>query len=305
MDTALTTEHHPKRRKRVSPGYLFVAPAVILITLLAIYPTFRVISLSLFDLNRRTGVNTYVGIENYAKLVADPMFPKVFRQTLQFAFFCSVGHIFIGFFLALLLNTGINRKFLGTCRALILLPWALSPIVVAIIAQLWAYPLISPIAKILTALGSQAEFAPLAKPSTAMWSLILINVWQFTPFYMLMILAGLQSLDPELHDAAKVDGGRAFYRFRRITLPMLAPTILVALLFRCMDALRTFDLIYGLTNGGPGTSTETLSSFTYRYYFSSAQFGLGSAYGMVVFVLILCLSLVYISRLRKNLRFKR
>ena len=121
----------------------------------------------------------------------------------------------------------------------------------------------------------------------------------------ILLIGGLAVIPQEIYDAAQVDGARGFYRFRRITLPMLAPTILVALLFRCMDALRTFDLIYGLTNGGPGTSTETLSSFTYKFYFTSAQFGLGSAYGMVVFAMIMFLSVFYIGRIRRSLRFRQ
>jgi ABC-type sugar transport system permease subunit len=120
----------------------------------------------------------------------------------------------------------------------------------------------------------------------------------------ILLIGGLAIIPQDVYDAAKVDGARAFYRFRRITLPMLTPTILVALLFRSMDALRTFDLIYGLTKGGPGTTTETLSSFAYQFYFTRARFGMGSAYGIVVFMVILALSFFYISRIRNNLRFR-
>jgi len=300
MDTALPTIPYPKKRNRLSSGYLFVAPAVILIALLAIYPTFRVISLSLFDLNRRTGIDTYVGLENYAKLVADPMFPKVFKQTLQFSFFSSLGHIVLGFFLAILLNTGLNRKFLGACRALILLPWALSPIVVAIIAQLWAYPLISPIAKILAALGSQAEFAPLAKPSTAMWSLTMINVWQFTPFYMLMILAGLQSMDPELHDAAKVDGASVLQRIRYLTLPHVRDLILTLSLFDLVTTAAYFDLIWVTTQGGPVRSTEVLATYIYRIAFGTMDWNRASAIGMVLLVLCIGISAVVLIQMQRE-----
>ena len=120
----------------------------------------------------------------------------------------------------------------------------------------------------------------------------------------ILMIGGLAIIPQDIYDAAKVDGARGFYRFRRLTLPLLAPTIAVALLFRAMDAIRTFDLIYGLTKGGPGVTTETLSSFAYKFYFSRAQFGLGSAYGMVVFVIVLFLGFFYVSRIRKNLRFK-
>jgi multiple sugar transport system permease protein len=300
MDTTLRTIPSKKRRNRVSQGYLFVAPAVVLITLLAIYPTFRVISMSFFDLNRRTGVETYVGIENYAKLAADPIFPKVFKQTLHFSFFSSLGHIVLGFILALLMNTGLNRRFLGACRSLILLPWALSPIVVAIIAQLWAYPLISPIAKIMTALGSQAEFTPLAKPGIALWSLTLINVWQFTPFYMLMILAGLQSMDPELHDAAKVDGASMIQRIRYLTIPHVRDLILTLSLFDLVTTAAYFDLIWVTTQGGPVRSTEVLATYIYRIAFGTMDWNRASAIGIVLLILCTGISAIVLIQMQRG-----
>jgi ABC-type sugar transport system permease subunit len=136
-------------------------------------------------------------------------------------------------------------------------------------------------------------------------SVIAADIWKMSSMMAILMIGGLAIIPQDIYEAAQVDGAHAFMRFRRITLPMLAPTILVALLFRCMDALRTFDLVYGLTNGGPGTSTETLSSLAYKYYFSRADFGMGSAYGMVVFVVIFALSMVYISRIKNNLRFRQ
>jgi len=290
MNTALTNIHHHKKRKRLNSGYFFVAPAVILITLLAIYPTFRVISLSLFDLNRRTGENSFIGIQNYVKIFGDPLFFKIFKQTLYFSFFSSLGHIVLGFFLSVLFNTDLNRKFIGACRALILLPWALSPIIVAMIAQLWAYPLISPIAKILAALGSQAEFAPLSRPSTALFSLTIINIWQFTPFYMLMILAGLQSMDPELHNAAKVDGASTLQRIRYITIPHVRDLVLTLSLFDLVTTTAYFDLIWVTTQGGPVRSTEVLSTYIYRIAFGTMNWNSASAIGLVLLVLCIGIS---------------
>jgi multiple sugar transport system permease protein len=300
MGTAHTTIPYTKKQSRWSAGYLFVAPAVILITLLAIYPTFGVISMSLFSLDRRAGIETFVGLQNYSKLISDPLFLKVFRQTLQFSLFSSFGHIFLGFFLAILMNTALNRKFLGVCRSLILLPWALSPIVVAIIAQLWAYPLTSPIAKLLTNLGIQNEFAPLATPKTALWSLTLINIWQFTPFFFLMILAGIQSMDPELHDAAKVDGASTLQRIRYVTLPHVRELILTLILFDLVTTAAYFDLIWVTTQGGPVRSTEVLATYIYRIAFGTMDWNRASAMGFVLLVLCIGISAVVLIQMQRG-----
>lgn len=277
------------RRPRISPGYLFVAPAVVLILLLAIYPTFRVIHLSLMETNRRTGETAFVGLANYARILVDPVFLKALRQTLIFSMFSSIGHIVLGLILALVMNSNLSRRVLSPCRAAILLPWALSPIVVAIIAQLWAYPPISPIAKILAALGSTAQFAPLADPRTALWSLTAINVWQFTPFYMLMILAGLQSLDPELIDAAKVDGAAALPRIFYVTIPHIRELLLTLSLFDLVTTAAYFDLIWVTTQGGPVRSTEVLATYTYRRAFANMNWNVASAVGVIL--LLLCIGI--------------
>jgi ABC-type sugar transport system permease subunit len=300
MGTISTVFPNRRKKLRINAGYFFVAPAVILIILLAIYPTFRVIRMSLFSLDRRSGIETFVGLQNYARLIKDPLFPKVFRQTLQFSFFSSLGHITLGFFLALLLNAGLNRKFLGACRSLVLLPWALSPIVVAIIAQLWAYPLTSPIAKILTDLGFQGDFAPLATPVTALWTLTLINIWQFTPFYMLMILAGIQSMDPELHDAAKVDGASTIMRIRFITLPHVRDLILTLSLFDLVTTTAYFDLIWVTTQGGPVRSTEVLATYIYRIAFGTMDWNRASAIGLVLLILCIGISAVVLLQMQKD-----
>lgn len=138
----------------------------------------------------------------------------------------------------------------------------------------------------------------------AIHSVILADVWKWSSVMAIFLLGGLAIISEDIYDAAKVDGARGFFRFRRITLPMITPTIIVAVLFRAMEALRTFDLVYGLTGGGPGTTTETLSSFAYKYYFTYSNFGLGSAYAVTVALVILVLSVLYVSRIRKNLRLE-
>lgn len=298
MNTTIATPraHRKPFRLPFSPGYLFVAPAVILIVLMAVYPTIRVTYLSVMDYSRRTQELTFVGLDNYIGLLTDPVFHRILRQTLYFSLFSTIGHVGLGFLIALAMNANLSRRFVGACRALILLPWALSPIVVAIIAQLWAYPLISPIAKILQMLGSTIEFTPLGHPRTALAALTIINVWQFTPFFMLMILAGLQTMDPELHEAAKVDGASALQRVRFITLPHIRSVLFTLTLFDLVTTAAYFDLIWVTTGGGPVRSTEVLATYAYRIGFLTMDWHRAATVGMILLVvcIILASGVVYL-----------
>ena len=300
MKRAITTSPEQRERLRISPGYLFIAPAVILIVFMAVYPTFRVLYLSVMDYSRRTREVSFVDIQNYVKIIQDPVFQRAFKQTLIFSFFSTIGHVLIGLILALAMNSKLNRRFLSVCRAVILLPWALSPIVVAIIAQLWAYPLISPIAKILAALGSTDEFMPLGRTETALWALTVINVWHFTPFFMLMILAGLQTMDPALHDAAKVDGASAWQRVRFVTLPHIRNVLLTLSLFDLVTTAAYFDLIWVTTQGGPVRSTEVLATYIYRIGFLTVDWNRAATVGVILIVLCIALAAIVVVQLRQE-----
>jgi ABC-type sugar transport system permease subunit len=138
----------------------------------------------------------------------------------------------------------------------------------------------------------------------AVHSIILASVWKNASIMGILLLGGLASIPQDIYDAAKVDGARAWFRFRRVTFPMLLPTVLVTVLFRSLWALRMFELSYGLTGGGPGTTTDTLSTFAYKYFFTYARFGVGSAYAIVIFAIVLAVAIIYVSRVKENLRFK-
>ncbi len=285
---------------------LFIVPAALGIFLFYYYQIGQTIVFSLHHLDHitQTSPDNFVGLWNYIDVFQEGSF----LGALFFTFYFTVVAVFLEFWIGLgmaMSSFGVNPRFRGFIRSIIVIPWAIPPIISANIWK-WLFNADAGLGALLKQAGLVKEVPVfLADPVLAMHSVILADVWKMSSMMAILLIGGLAIIPQDIYDAAKVDGARSVYRFFRITLPMLAPTILVALLFRCMDALRTFDLIYGLTKGGPGTSTETLSSFTYKYYFTAAQFGLGSAYGMVVFVMILALSTIYISRLRKNLRFKR
>ncbi|MCJ7569927.1 MAG: sugar ABC transporter permease [Anaerolineales bacterium] len=285
---------------RLSPGYLFIAPAVILIIIMAVYPTFRVVYLSVMDYSRVSKEMVFVGMDNYTKIIADANFQKAIIQTLKFSLFSTAGHIVFGLILALIMNAGLNRRFVNTSRALILLPWALSPIVVAILAQLWSYPLISPIAKILESLGYAVEFNPLGRTGSALWTLIIINIWQFTPFFMLMMLAGLQTIAPSLDDAAMVDGASTIQKIRYITIPHLRNLILTLLLFDLVTTAAYFDLIWVTTQGGPVRSTEVLATYMYRIGFLTLDWNRAATVGVILLVLCICIAALVVFQLRED-----
>lgn len=291
---------HPKPRRQLNAGYLFVAPAVVLIVLLAAYPTLQVIYLSLFKVVRATGKTEFIGLGNYAAIVGDPVFRKALQQTLFFSALSSLGHVGLGLLLALGMNATLNRKFVAICRSAILLPWALSPIVVAIVVQLWAYPLTSPIPKLLKLFGVSSEFAPLASPKTALWSITAVNIWQFTPFFMLMILAGLQTLDPELLDAAKVDGSSLLQRIWYVSIPHIREVLLTLTLFDLVTTAAYFDLIWVTTQGGPVRSTEVLATYTYRIAFYNMNWNLAAAAGVILLILCIIVAAVVVAQMQRD-----
>ena len=284
---------------------LFVLPAVIGIFLFYYYQIAQtaIYSLNHLDHTTKWSSETFVGLKNYIEVLKSKNFWRAFGYTLYFTAVAVFLEFWIG--LGLAMSTfWVGRHLRGFLRALIVIPWAIPPIISAAIWK-WFLNADVGLGYFMVQLGL-VDKPPLflVDPILAMHAVIVADVWKMSSLIAILMIGGLAVIPQDIYDAAKVDGARAFFRFRRLTLPMLTPTILVALLFRTMDALRTFDLIYGLTKGGPGITTETLSSFAYKFYFTRARFGLGSAYGMVIFFLILVLSFFYISRIRKNLRFK-
>jgi ABC-type sugar transport system permease subunit len=284
---------------------LFLLPAVIGIMVLYYYPIAQTVIYSLHDLKRtaRWMERPFIGLKNYATVMKS----KAFIGSAGFTIYFTVVAVFFEFWIGLgmaLTTFWVSKHVRGILRSIIVIPWAIPPIISASIWR-WLYNADVGVGAIMEQFGIVSE-APLflAKPILAMHAVILADIWKWSSIIAIFLLGALAIIPQDLYDAAKVDGARGIFRFRRITLPLITPTIIVALLFRSMEALRTFDLVYGLTGGGPGTTTETLSSFAYKYYFTYANFGLGSAYAIVVFLIILVLSLLYITRIRKNLQFK-
>jgi multiple sugar transport system permease protein len=286
-------------------GYLFAGPAFALVALIALAPIAAALWLSLRQQLPIFGIDVFIGIRNYLQLWGDDRFWAACRTTLYFTALSVSAELLLGFGFALLLNRLSDRAGRGLwwAHVMIILPWAI-PTVVS--AQIWAwlyqpdYGLLNYLLHATGITGGRIDW--LADPDWAIHAAIVMDVWKTTPFAALLLLAGLKTVPQELYAAARVDGAGAWEQFRRITLPLLMPVVVIVLVFRTMDAVRVFDAVFVLTGGGPGNSTETLSIYAYKTLFQTLQFGYGSALATAMFVLAALLSLLYLALLRRHVQ---
>ena len=276
-------------------AWAFVSPAVGVIALIAIFPLAWTVwnSLHLQDLRMPWLGHPFIGLGNYLELVRDSRFWSSLGHTLFFTAASVSLELVLGLVLALAMNSAFRGR--GAVRATSLLPWAIPTVVAAL---LWRFMFDSQAGianAILIALGALNQPIVWFIDATTAWvPVILADVWKTTPFVALLLLAGLQNIDKSLYEAAEVDGASAWWRLWRITIPLLKPTILVALIFRTLDAFRVFDLVYALTGGGPGTATEPIALYTHNTILQNLRFGYGSALSVVIFAFTFGLALVYI-----------
>jgi multiple sugar transport system permease protein len=271
--------------------YVFILPLLLFMLGMIFLPVVGTFWTSLF---RDVGFlpRRFLGLANYKKLLGDPYFWQSARFTLLFALVSVALEMVLGTIFALLLNEKLPLR--GLFRASILIPWAIP---VAISARIWEliYSYNYGLANFLllkTGICSR-PINWLGSSAGAFFSLLLADIWKTTPFVTIILLAGLQAIPEELYEQAKVDGTNFYQRFLKITLPLLKPIFLVAILFRTIDALRIFDLVYVLTHGGPGGATTSLSLYGYKFFLTS-DFGYGSAVSVVCFLIAFTLSILYL-----------
>jgi ABC-type sugar transport system permease subunit len=294
------------RARESTLAVLFLIPAFIALGIFLYYPIAQTFIYSLYNLRYTTELTpeAFYGLNNYLNVLNSGPFWSSLGFTLYFTVMAVFFEFWLGFAFALA-TFRVVPALRGALRAIIIIPWAIPPIIHAALFR-WLYNTdVGLFGSILVNLGL-VESPPLflGSPSLAIHSVIFAYVWKSAAITSIFLMGGLALIPKQLEDAAKVDGARRWMRFRRITLPLMLPTILVTLLFRSIDALRVFDIIYGLTGGGPGTTTEVLSSFAYRFYFSFNQYGAGSAYAIVTFFLVMAVSMVYIRQIAPRLMFR-
>ncbi|MFL5404030.1 MAG: carbohydrate ABC transporter permease [Gemmatimonadales bacterium] len=282
-------------RQEARLAWRLVLPALLTILLVALFPLLWTLweSLHLHDLRMPWLGKPFVGLDNYVEALGDPRFWSSLGHTGFFAL-TSVGlELIIGLGLALALNRTFRGR--GLVRASVLIPWAIPTVVSALLWRFMFEGQSGIVNTVLVSLGILREpVVWFIQPAAAWVPVILADVWKTTPFVALLLLAGLQNIDSSLYEAARIDGASAWRQFQHITLPLLKPAMLVALIFRTLDAFRVFDLIYALTGGGPGTSTEPIALYTFNALLQNLQFGYGSALSIIVFAVTFTLALLYI-----------
>jgi multiple sugar transport system permease protein len=289
------------RRSRGIPerrlAWLMTAPSMLLIALVAVYPIVYAIWLSLHEYSLiEAGLSRWAspaGLGNYIDAFEDPEFRKSVYVTLIYSVTSVFLETVIGLGMALIMATAFKGQ--GLLRTVVLVPWAVLTVVTAI---MWKTMVDPNLGFVNTILGTNTVW--LGEEPQALIVMILADTWKTAPFMALLLLAGLQVIPGEIYEAAKVDGANTWQRFRRITLPLLTPALLVALIFRTLDALRAFDLPKVLTNGANGTTTMSL--IAQRTFQENRLYGEGAALSIITFILVMAVSFAYIRFVGGNIR---
>lgn len=288
-----------KRKINFAP-YLLVLPAVLFITLVVAYPVINSIGMSLQNYNlTKPWSRGFVGLQNYVTAFKDPLFLQSLINTIIWIVF-GVGFQFIfGLILALLLNQSF--KFRGFIRAIVLVPWVTPGVLIGLMWT-WMYDgNYGVINDILNKVGIIHKFIPfLAKPETALPSVIVTIIWQGIPFFAIMLLAGLQSIPNELYEAADVDGGTRFKKLIHITLPSIKNTIFVTTMLRIIWVANSIDVIFSMTGGGPGYASQTLSVYAFTKAYGSLDFGYASTLSIILTLLLMIVAVFYLRNFLKD-----
>jgi multiple sugar transport system permease protein len=247
--------------------------------------------------------SNFIGLRGYEQALTDPRLGNALWKTTLFTVVSVFIEFVLGLFLAMIMNKAIRGQ--GFIRTTSLIPWAIPT---AVAALMWSYlydgssGIVANFFEKLGLVGNSSDL--LLSAGGAMVSTIIADVWKTTPYMAILLLAGLQNIPESIYEAADIDGANKRQRFFRVTLPMLKPAILVALLFRTLDAFRVFDLIYVLTNGGPGGATESLSLYAYKTMFGQTNFGYGSVIVMLMFICVAIIATIFVKVLGTNLMDK-
>ena len=279
---------------------LFIVPSLVFVSVFTLYPILESFRLSFYRmiLTLPWLGQKMVGWENYIDLWTDPVAWQALRTTLVFVGVTVPSELLVGLGMALVMNEAFRGR--GVVRAIVLIPWAI-PTVVS--SQMWRFIFNDRygLFNFILFVGDTAQYvAPLADPQFAMLAIMAAEIWKTAPFAALIILAGLQTISDEVYEAASIDGANSWQKFRHVTLPLLWPALLLALLFRTIDALRVFDLVFVMTQGGPADATNVLQFYGYKKTFAEGMIGYGSTIAVTVFMISLILALAYLRALKSE-----
>lgn len=287
-----------RRARRASiweryPQWFMAGPAVLVMALIMLYPLGYTVWMGFHEwFASSLTPPKWVGLDNYVRiLTADPRFWSAFRITFYFTGLALVLQTFLGVAIALIFNRDFLGK--GVVRTLFLFPMVATPVAIALVWMMMFNPVLGVLRYFLNMVGLPA-LQWVSDRSLVVPALVLVDTWQWTPLITLMTLAGLSALPNEPYEAAVIDGANGWQILRYVTLPLLRPVIVVAVLFRAIDALKTFDIIYVMTQGGPAFASETLNIYIFQTGFNYFHLGYASSLLIVLFVIVMSVSLILI-----------
>jgi ABC-type sugar transport system permease subunit len=283
-------------------AWLLAAPAIAVLVVVAIGPIAATgwEALHGHDLRLPWLGRPFVGLSNFVEAVRDPRFRDAVGHTIAFAVISVPLELAFGLALALLMHASVRGR--DVIRVTALLPWTIPTVVAALIWRFLFDAQSGVVGDLLQAAGlTSASFDWFVHPIAAWVPIVIADVWKTTPFVAILLLAGLQTIDPSLDEAARIDGAGPLRRLITITLPLLRPAIVVATAFRVLDALRLFDLAYVMTGGGPGTATEPLSLYAFVAIMQRLRFGYGAALSITVFLMTFVFALIWIRAMGRSI----
>lgn len=299
-----TSKTNSKTREEKLLGITMAAPALFFIALITLFPLIQSFWISLHDWKflKPVSEQVFIGLHNYRIILQDRAFQESFRLSITFVVSAVILEILLALGIALLLNRNFWGR--GFVRTLSLLPWAVPSVVNGVMWKWILNPRYGALNGMLMSLGIIDKYIIwLGNKKLAMLMVVLADVWKETPFIMLLILAALQTIPTTLYEAAKVDGANKLQTFFHVTLPLIQPVLFVAIALRTIWALKSFDLIYSLTAGGPSNATSVIGFYTYMKSFISLDFGKGAAVAYIMTVIVFILVLIYQRLIYREVRY--
>jgi multiple sugar transport system permease protein len=301
IEAATVARAAPKKGSkpgRFAPNYWpFVVPALIVIAAVIVFPWVFTLWMSV---NRWTlgQAQVFAGIDNYVRLAGDMRFWESLWHTVLYTSLSVLAPLFLGTLAALIFDAQFPLR--GFLRGIFVMPMMATPVAIALVWTMMFHPQLGVLNYLLSFIGIGPQ-EWIYNQSSVIPSLVMVETWQWTPLVMLIVLGGLAAVPREPYESAEIDGANVWQKFRYLTLPMIAPFLMTAVIIRSIDAVKSFDIIYAMTQGGPGTASETINIYLYNTAFSYYDIGYGSAMAVVFFILIVLLSFVLLMvRARAN-----
>jgi multiple sugar transport system permease protein len=275
-------------RDPLRPSYRpFILPALVLVAAVIIFPWAFTLWMSVNEW-QLGGSQSFVGLANYIRLIQDVRFWESMWRTGVYTGASVIAPLILGTIAALAFHAKVPLR--GLARGIFVMPMMATPVAIALVWTMMFHPQLGVLNYLLTRVGIPAQ-EWIFNQSTVIASLVLVETWQWTPLIMLIVLGGLAAAPTEPYESAEIDGANGWQKFRYITYPMVLPFMMTAAIIRTIDALKSFDIIYAMTQGGPGTASETINIYLYNVAFSYYDIGYGSAIAVVFFIVIITLSL--------------